>query len=186
MRLDSEQGKVACHRAFGDTRLLRHAAYAPVGRVWRPTVKHLAHQRCHPFIVVAARTSGPQFAVQPGNPTLTPAAPPMANGWNADPAAPSNNPIGDPVRRHQHDPRTPHQRMRQAPRAGYRIQLFALRRTHPDYRIRPAHRENIITSPHIDLNKLFAGHNTRWFWLSSHGAIKCVACCAPNVLGLVE
>jgi hypothetical protein len=27
---------------------------------------------------------------------------------------------------------------------------------------------------------------SRWFWLSSHGAIKCVACAAPADLGLVE
>jgi hypothetical protein len=27
---------------------------------------------------------------------------------------------------------------------------------------------------------------SRWFWLSPHGAIKCVACSAPDDLGLIE
>ena len=27
---------------------------------------------------------------------------------------------------------------------------------------------------------------SRWFWLSSHGAIKCIACAAPADLELVE
>jgi hypothetical protein len=32
----------------------------------------------------------------------------------------------------------------------------------------------------------FEACRSRWFWLSSHGAIKCVACAAPDNLGLID
>ena len=43
-------------------------------------------------------------------------------------------------------------------------------------------------SPHREGCALprFDSCRSRWFWLSPHGAIKCVACVAPADLGLVE
>jgi hypothetical protein len=43
-------------------------------------------------------------------------------------------------------------------------------------------------SPHRDGCAIsrFDPCRSRWFWLSPHGAIKCIACTAPDDLGLVE
>ena len=82
MRLESEQGEVTRHRAFGNASVLGRTAHAPLGRVRRSAVEHLAHQRRHLLVVVTARTSRTQFPMQPRYPAFTPAAPPMADGRN--------------------------------------------------------------------------------------------------------
>src|ERR1700681_1851896 len=68
-----------------------------------------------------------------------PAAPPMADGRNADPAARGDRLVGYALSRHQYDPHAPHQRVRQAARACNRSQLFHLSRTDYHRRIGPAH-----------------------------------------------
>jgi hypothetical protein len=139
MGLEPEQREVARHRALGDAGVRRHTAHAPMGRVGRPAVEHLAHQRRQLLIIIGSRPSRTQFPVQPGKPAFAPAASPMADGRNADPAARGDHLIGYALSRHQYDPRASHQRVRQTARARNCSQLFNLSRTDYHRHVGPAH-----------------------------------------------
>ena len=141
VRLEPEQREVASHRTLGNAGVRRRCTHAPMGGVGRPAVEHLAYQRRHLLIAIATRPSRTQFPVQPSHPAFAPAAPPVADGRNADPTTRRNCLIGYPFSRHQHDPGAPHQRVRQTARARNRTQLFILSCTDFHRPIRSAHQQ---------------------------------------------
>jgi hypothetical protein len=71
-------------------------------------MQNLADQLGHGLVVIGARPSRAQFPMQPGNAAFAPAAPPMTDGGNTNPATLGNYLIGDALSRHQHDPGPPH------------------------------------------------------------------------------
>ena len=85
-----------------------HGADAPVSRGRRPAVQNLADPLRYGLVAIGARPSWTQFPMQSGNAAFPPAAPPMTDGWNANPATLGNYLIGDALSRHQHDPGPPH------------------------------------------------------------------------------
>jgi len=105
---------------------------------------HQVNQFRHLLIVVSARAPWPQFVVQTSKSALLIAAAPVANRRGADPATPRHFPVGLAFARQQHDPRTPHQRMRHAARAYQRSQLQAVRFADQQRLVRSAHPHHLV------------------------------------------